>query len=74
MQSSATFLPKIIFPPFFGGHIFNALFILETAQDRAILTKYLARRVYAESSGTLSRKHFPAIFSGRLIFHINKKT
>ena len=61
------FLLKSVFPPFLAAILNFCIkqrnaFILETLQDRAILTKYLAPRVYAVPSGTLSRKHFPAIF------------
>ena len=45
------------------------MFILETERDRAIFTKFLTRRVSAESTGIVSqKKSFPATFGGHLEF------
>ena len=72
LQSSGTL--SIVFSPFLAA-IFNFCikckntFILEMVQDRAILTKYLAHRVYTESSGT---SFFPAIFFCRPVEFLHK--
>ena len=60
--------PKIIFPPLLAG-ILNFcvkcknIFISETVPDRAILIKFLTRRVYTESAATFAKNCFPTIFA-----------
>ena len=49
----------------------NAKTEMETEQDRAISTKFLNRRVSAESTGIIlqkKKKHFPATFGDHLEF------
>ena len=65
---------KNVFPPllaailnFYVKH--KNMFISEKERDRAILTKFLTHRVYAESTGNFYQKNFfLATFGGRLEF------
>ena len=66
-ESINEFSPKKVFPPLLAA-ILNfcvnrkRVFILETEQDRSILTKFLAHRLSAESIIDFSQKSFSRHF------------
>ena len=73
MQSHMALFVKNHCPAIFG--VKNLMsYLSQMVRERAVSINYFNHIVYAESSGTLSRKQCPSIFAGRLPFSPNGQT